>query len=52
MPVAKVMMIAGVREAIEVWEPRATVSDISFAEDPLEPGRLIPTVEVEIVAEE
>ena len=52
MPVAKVMMIAEVREAIETWEPRATVTDISFEESPLEPGRLIPTVEVEINVEE
>ena len=37
MLVAKVMIIGEVREAIEDWEPRATVSDISFAEDPLEP---------------
>ena len=52
MPVAKVMMIGEVREAIEDWEPRATVSNISFAEDPLEPGKLIPTVEVEVAVEE
>ena len=52
MPVAKLMIIGEVREAIEDWEPRATVSDISFAEDPLEPGKLIPTVEVEIIVEE
>jgi hypothetical protein len=52
MPVAKVMIIGEVREAIEDWEPRATVSDISFAEDPLEPGKLIPTVEVEVAVEE
>lgn len=52
MPVAKVMMIGEVREAIEVWEPRARVVDISFEENALEPGRLIPTVEVEINVEE
>lgn len=51
-PVARAMMIGEVREAIEGWEPRATVSNISFAENPLEPGRLIPTVEVEINVEE
>lgn len=48
MPVAKVMMIGEVREAIESWEPRAAVVNIRFAENPLEPGRLTPTVEVEI----
>ncbi|MDE6260405.1 MAG: GPW/gp25 family protein [Oscillospiraceae bacterium] len=52
MPVARVMMITEVREAIELWEPRATVTDIQFANDPLEPGKLIPTVEVEIHVEE
>lgn len=48
MPVAKVMMIGEVREAIELWEPRATMTSIRFAESPLEPGKLAPTVEVEI----
>lgn len=51
-PVAKVLMIAGVREAIEQWEPRATVLGITFEENPLEPGRLVPKVEVEIHVEE
>ncbi len=51
MPVAKVMMIAEVREAIERWEPRATVLEVSFEEDASSPGRLIPTVEVEINSE-
>lgn len=48
VPVAKVMMIAEVREAVETWEPRATVVGVSFSEDPARPGTLIPTVEVEI----
>ncbi|MCI8815556.1 MAG: GPW/gp25 family protein [Angelakisella sp.] len=48
MPVAKVLMVAPVREAIERWEPRATVLDVSFSEDPSRPGVLIPTVEVDI----
>lgn len=47
-PVAKVLMVAPVREAIERWEPRATVLHVSFSEDPARPGVLIPTVEVEI----
>lgn len=47
-PVAKVLMVAPVREAIEWWEPRATVLDVSFSEDPSHPGVLIPRVEVEI----
>lgn len=48
MPVAKVLMVAPVREAIEQWEPRARVLDVSFSEDPAQPGVLIPTVEVSI----
>lgn len=48
MPVAKVLAVAPVREAIERWEPRAMVLGISFSEDPVRPGILIPTVEVDI----
>lgn len=47
-PVAKVLMVAPVREAIRRWEPRAEVLDVSFLEDPAQPGVLIPTVEVDI----
>lgn len=47
-PVAKVLMISEVREAIEEWEPRATVLGVTFSEDASRPGALIPTVEVEI----
>lgn len=47
-PVAKVLMVAPVQEAIRKWEPRATVLDVSFSEDPAQPGVLIPTVEVDI----
>lgn len=50
-PIAKVLMVAPVREAIEQWEPRATVLDVSFSEDPAQPGMLIPTVEVDISLE-
>lgn len=49
--VAKVLMIAEVREAVERWEPRATVQNVSFSVDPARPGTLIPTVEVEISIE-
>ena len=48
MPVAKVMMIAAVREAVERWEPRVTVVGVFFVEDLSQPGRLIPAVEVEL----
>ena len=52
MPVAKVMMIGEVTEAIQLWEPRARVASVRFEENGLEPGRLIPTVEVEIDVEQ
>lgn len=52
MPVARAMMISHVREAIEDWEPRAKVINISFVEDAPEPGKLLPIVEVEIDPED
>lgn len=51
MPVAKMMMIAEVREAIERWEPRAQYVSIEFTESITEPGTLWPTVEVEIIGD-
>ncbi|MCI9668896.1 MAG: GPW/gp25 family protein, partial [Oscillospiraceae bacterium] len=46
-PVAKAMMTADIKEAIEQWEPRVTFISVDFMEDELN-GRLIPMVEVEI----
>ena len=40
-----------IREAVEEWEPRATVKDITFSRDESQSGKLIPTVEVEINSE-
>lgn len=51
MPVAEVMMRADIREAIEEWEPRVKVIGIDFSQDLTDPGKLIPTVEVEINSE-
>lgn len=48
MPLAKAKMIAAVREAVENWEPRAKVLSMTFQEDVSQPGRLVPTLEVEI----
>jgi len=48
IPVVKNMLVAPIREAIERWEPRAAFVNVSFSEDLSQPGRLIPTVEVEI----
>jgi len=47
IPVAKAMMTADIKEAIEQWEPRVTFISVDFMEDELN-GRLIPMVEVEI----
>lgn len=51
-PVAEVMMVIPVREAIERWEPRAEFVELTLLDDPSNPGKLIPVVEVEIHAEE
>lgn len=48
IPVAKPMLFAEVKEAVEEYEPRAEVIGISFEEDASAPGKIIPTVEVEI----
>lgn len=37
-----------VREAIERWEPRAEFVELTVSRDLSNPGRVIPTVEVEI----
>lgn len=47
-PVARVMMVAAVREAVEEWEPRAAVLGVTFDRTAEQEGRLIPIVEVEI----
>lgn len=48
VPVAKVRMVAAIREAVETWEPRARVTGVQFSEEDTEKGVLVPTVEVEI----
>ena len=48
MPVARSMIVSLVREAVERWEPRATVVNVVCSGDPSDPGDLDPTVEVEI----
>ncbi len=49
--VAKAMLVIDVREAIMEFEPRAEVINITFEIDPKKPGRVIPTVEVNIIHE-
>ncbi len=51
-PVAKMMMRADVREAIERWEPRAQFVSMTFGERITQPGTLWPTVEVEIIGDQ
>lgn len=52
VPVAKVMLRSEVKEAVELYEPRAEVVNVTFEQDREDPSRLIPTVEVEIINEE
>lgn len=51
LPVAKALLIAEVLEAVEKYEPRAKVENVSFAESKQEAmaGKLIPQVEVSII---
>ena len=48
---APVAMISAVREAVEEWEPRATVLGVTFDQSAEQAGKLIPVVEVEISSE-
>ena len=48
IPEAEVRMIAPIREAVEEWEPRATVKDVFFTRSGDGSGRLLAHVEIEI----
>lgn len=48
IPVARTLAYAEIKEAVETYEPRATVLGINFEEQSNAPGLLIPTVEVSI----
>lgn len=50
--VAEVMLRGEVKEAVELYEPRVEVVNVTFEQDKADPSRLIPTVEVEIINEE
>ena len=41
-------MFNEIKEAIEQFEPRAELIDITYTVDEKDPGRLIPSVEVNI----
>jgi len=46
--VAANMLAGELRDAIETWEPRVRFVGATFEQSTTEPGKLIPTVEVEI----
>lgn len=46
--VARTMLVADIRECVEAFEPRATVTDVRFEVDKDHPEKLMPVVEVEI----
>lgn len=48
IPIAKPLLVADVQEAVSEFEPRANVLSVTFEVDKSVPGKLIPTVEVEI----
>ena len=50
--VAKVIAVAEITDALREFEPRASLVGISFVCDAGSPGKLIPTVEVEILNEQ
>ena len=47
-PTAEMRMIAPIREAVEQWEPRATVKDVWFTRSSDGSGRKLVHVEIEI----
>ena len=51
MAVARSLLIAEIHETITVYEQRANVLNVTFEIDEAVPGKLIPTVEVEIIDE-
>lgn len=51
IPAAEQRARMEIREAVEKWEPGVRVNDITFARDEAHGGKLIPTVEVEIINE-
>lgn len=49
IPVAKVILLSQIKEAVEEFEPRAEVVSVTFEQDKHSPGVLIPIVEVNIL---
>ena len=50
--VAKTIMIAEIMDAVMEYEPHASIVNIGFAGDEDDPGKIIPTLEVEITDEQ
>ncbi|MDF2984877.1 MAG: hypothetical protein K0R50_387 [Eubacterium sp.] len=48
IPVAKALLMVEITEAIAEYEPRAELVGVTFEIDESVPGKLIPTVEVDI----
>lgn len=48
VPAAKPLLIASIKEAIEKYEPRATILSVTFDSDNDTPGKITPVLEVEI----
>jgi len=48
LPVAQSLLAVAVHDAVETFEPRAQILNVSARADPANPGRLLPVVEVEI----
>lgn len=48
---AKALLRSQVKEAVEKYEPRVEVVGVTFEQDPSDPSRLVPTVEIRIVGD-
>lgn len=48
LPTAEAMLISSVKEAVEDYEPRASILDIRFNGNAAEPAKLMPVVEIEV----
>jgi phage baseplate assembly protein W len=49
LQIARTLLISAAFEAIQEFEPRAEIRNITIAVNDNYPGRLVPTVEVEII---
>ena len=51
LQIARQMLYVAVKEAVQEFEPRVEVVDVITKNDPEDPGRLIPYVEVRIIGD-